>query len=1129
MKKVYAGFKGKPRWLFRYAAALAVIIFASSGSMAQGSTHVNIELRNASLPEVFEQIRRQTSMSVIYSNDDLTDVAKKDYLIRNASIDQAIQQVIAHTGLEYELSNNVIVIRQASVIQAQPVVIRGQVRDSDNNALVGATIAIPGTNQGTVTDANGNFEFRATVSGTPMLRISYVGYKTQDVTFTGASLTITLEHAETMVAEVVVTGVFDRVADSYTGAVTTIKKEQLERVGNQNLLQTLKNVDPSFQVIESNEYGSDPNRLPDIQMRGATNFSDMRDKYQTSPNQPLFVLDGFETTLQKVMDLDMNRVSTITLLKDATAKALYGSKGANGVVVIETVAPETGQLKVSYTGDLSVIAPDLSSYNLANAAEKLEIERRAGVYTSVNPISQQYLTEQYNALHNEVLRGVNTYWLSKPLRTAVGNNHSLYLEGGDDTFRYGFDFGYNNVQGVMKGSGRETISGSVNFQYRYRDFRFRDQLSVDFNTADNSPYGSFSEYSRLNHYWRANNEDGSIRDILGTYAVANSQGSHPIYNPAINASLATKDRTSYMSVTNNFYVEWDAFEGMRFEGRFGLVSKRNDSDYFLPRDHTSFRDIPVDSEEFFNRGRYTMGTGKSFDYNADISANYSKEWSGKHVLFANMKWGLSENKSENVSVSAEGFGNNKVDYITYAKQYPSSGSPTGSEALSREASFLASVNYSFDERFLLDASFRANGSSLFGADKRWGAFWSTGIGWNLHKESWLKDTGWLERLRLRASTGFSGSQNFQTYQALATYKYYTVTYDNIIGANQLGLANPNLKWQRTQDHNIGLDLSILNTLEVTFDYYLRNTRDMLTPVTMPPSSGFDSYVENLGQVRNTGFETRVNYRVIRDTEREIYLSVFASAVHNKNKLVKISDALTAFNEERDTSKGPQNANTESNHETNKHVTKPSVRYIEGVSMDAIWAVRSLGIDPWTGREVFVKADGSLTTTWDPADYTVAGVSLPKYSGTFGFNFDYKGFSVNTSFYFRIGGQYYNQTLVDKVENADIQYNVDRRMYTDRWSSDTAGKPAKFKAFNTQSGFTRPTTRFVQDLNELQMTSLNIGYDFRYAGFIEKGSFMERLKVQFYCNDLFRASTVRVERGTEYPFARTFSLKIQATF
>ncbi len=640
------------------------------------------------------------------------------------------------------------------------------------------------------------------------------------------------------------------------------------------------------------------------------------------------------------------------------------------------------------------------------------------------------------------------------------------------------------------------------------------------NKAENSPYGTFSDYAKLNPYWRTHNEDGTIREILNPIEV--SYGDDPIYNPLINKTLNTKDVSKYTDITNNFYIEWNVFKDLKATGRIGFTSRTDESDIFYPRDHTMFRKENMTDEEYFKRGQYTKQNGKMTTLTTDVALNYSKTWNEKHVLFANTQWSLGETKSESVTFQAEGFANDKLDYITHAQQYLEGGKPSGSESVSRETSILASVNYSYDSRYLFDGNYRANASSLFGADKRWGHFWSLGIGWNIHNESFMQDFGWLQRLKLRASTGYTGSQNFNSYQAISTYKYYSdEVYDNIIGSYLMSLANPDLQWQKTQDNNVGLDLSVFGRVDLTFDYYIKNTSNLLTPVTLPPSAGFSSYTENLGKSQNKGFELQASVRAINNSDQDLHLNVFASLMHNTNKIKEINEALSSMNDSKDSDKG-----LNYDQDTKEKTTKPSVRYAEGQSMSAIWAVRSLGIDPGTGNELFLTKDGDLTYTWDSDDQVVCGDELPKYTGTFGFNLDWKGFSVNTSFYYRLGGQMYNQTLVDKVENCDMNYNVDHRVYTGRWT--TPGQKAEFKKMTDPNYFTRPTSRFVQDLSELQMTSLNIGYDFRNCKFMQKG-IIERLKLSFYMNDVFRLSTVKTERGTDYPFARSFSFQLQATF
>ncbi len=1125
MKRDHESFRGYPRWLCQLLLSVKIVLLSVSFSFAQQNTdRVSVDMKNASLAEVFDEIKRQTKLSFMFSNDDLKHVGRKDYAVKNVTVDSAMRECLEGTGLEYELTNNVVVIRKAPVKaeKVQQITLMGTVRDQKGETLPGVSIVIKGTALGGATDIDGRYSLALPLTKDMVLVFSYVGMLTKEVVYDGQkTIDVTLEENVKEMEEVVVTGIFTRKAESYTGAARTVKAEDLAKVSNMNVLQALKNLDPSFQVIESNQFGSDPNRVPEIQMRGASSFTDMKDKYQTNPNQPLFIVDGFEQTIEKVMDMDMNRVESITTLKDATAKALYGSKGANGVVVIETKRPAIGKMTVSYTGSMDIQAPDLSSYNLCNAWQKLEVERLSGVYTSStnHPVSQQRLDELYAGLNKEVERGVNTYWLSKPLRTGIGHKHSLNFEGGDEFIRYNINVSYNNVAGVMKGSNRETFGGGFTFSYRYKSLLFREQLSLLHNKADNSPYGSFSDYAKLNPYWRANNEDGTIREVLNPVEVA--YGSNPVYNPLINKTLNTKDESKYTDITNNFYIEWSVFDDLKATGRFGFTSRTDESDIFYPRDHTMFRDIDITDDAYFERGQYTKGNGKMTTLTTDIALNYSKTWD-KHVMFANAQWSLGETKSESVTFQAEGFANDKLDYITHAQQYLAGGKPSGSESLSRETSFLASVNYSYDSRYLFDGNYRANASSLFGAERRWGHFWSVGAGWNMHNEKFLNDIGWLQRLKLRVSTGYTGSQNFNSYQAVSTYKYYSnEVYDNIIGSYLMSLANPDLQWQKTQDNNVGIDVSLFARVDLTFDYYIKNTSNLLTPVTLPPSAGFSSYTENLGKSQNKGFELQVSVRAINDADKDLHLNVFGSLMHNTNKIKEINEALSSMNDDKDSDK-----DFNYDQSTKEKTTKPSVRYAEGQSMSAIWAVRSLGIDPGTGNELFLTKDGQLTYTWDANDQVVCGDELPKYTGTFGFNLDWKGFSVNTSFYFRLGGQMYNQTLVDKVENCDMTYNVDRRVYTGRWT--TPGQKAEFKRVTDPNYFTRPTSRFVQDLSELQMTSLNVGYDFRNCKFMQNG-IIERLKLSFYMNDVFRLSTVKTERGTDYPFARSFSFQLQATF
>jgi TonB-linked SusC/RagA family outer membrane protein len=934
--------------------------------------------------------------------------------------------------------------------------------------------------------------------------------KKQEIVPGDAELRVVMEEENVEVDEVVVTGIFTRRTESFTGSASTFTREDLRKVGNTNVLQSIKNLDPSFHVIENLEEGSNPNAMPEIQLRGQSGFPDLRGEYRVNPNQPLFILDGFEVSLTKVIDLDMNRVESVTLLKDAAAKAIHGSKAANGVVVIETHRPVAGRLRVTYTGNLNLSVPDLTSYHLANAAEKLQVEKEAGLFT-VPGTSYVYADRQleydleYNRILEEVLRGVDTDWLSRPVRVGTGQKHVIYLEGGDAYLRYGVDLSYNNTTGAMKGSGRNTVTGSMTLSYRYREFLLRDILEVSYNKGINSPYGEFSEYARMNPYFRASDENGRITKIAGESIALGGAVGNPLWNSTIN----TKDFSEYMSVTNNLYIEWLSAFGLKVTGRLSISREDSGHEIFYPASHTAF--ITYTSEEMAaRRGQYVYGDGDDANFAADVNASFSRNI-GEHLFFTNVGWNASSNSSRYLNFVAEGFPNDYLDDITFARQYALDSRPSGTESTTRDIGVLAFANYAYADRYLLDASLRLNASSQFGRDNRWGNFWSLGIGWNLHNEPFIRSIVAFDQFRLRASAGFTGSQSFNSYQSKATFTYSTTeTYLGHHGARLMGIENSALKWQRKYDRNAGVDITLFNRrLALRFDYYLANTDDLLTDVTLPSSTGFRSYRENLGEVQNNGQEFRVTYRAWQPSRGDGFLNVYIAGVRNENRVRKISNSLATFNEE-------QLANP---------TNRPVVRYVEGQSMSAIWAVPSYGIDPATGREIFLRADGSIVHAWNSDDLAICGDTEPKLRGNCGFNLDYRGFSLNVGMNWMFGGQIYNQTLVDKVENANPRYNVDRRVFSDRWR-----KPGDISHFKNiaSTATTYATQRFVEEQDEWTLSSVNLSYDLDRLARVKQAGF-SRLRLSFDMNDVARVSSVKIERGTSYPFARAFSFSLQAMF
>jgi TonB-linked SusC/RagA family outer membrane protein len=1096
-------------------------------------TKMSIDVKSTSVEQVLNEIHRKAKIDFFYDANLAKNWPKITLRAVNKTAEEIIGQVANLINCTYSVKGNIVTIFQKQ-LSGRERTVKGYVRDEDGELLVGVPVCIGETRVCTVTDADGFYTFKIPVE-TTTLKFSYVGLSNEYVQIAQGYSDVTRDvvmRADTQIKEVVVNGYYSQAKNSFTGAAKTYDKEQLLAGSNQNILTALQNVDPSFVKIENNSMGSDPNSVPDFQIRGSGSITGMSDTYKGNPNMPIFIVDGFETSAEKVFDMDPYRVETITLLKDAAATAVYGSRAANGVVVITTTMPKTGKMEVSYNADVTFYIPDLSAYNLCTPEQKLELEKMAGLYDvsyrkmySQDKTSDQlYCDMSYNHRLRNILEGVNTDWLAQPLdQVAIGHKHSVRLEGGSDNFRYAMDLNYNNTPGVMKKSGRKRMGIGLELQYIYNNITFRDQLTYSNVTSNNSPYGSFSSYAMLNPYLRFKNEDGSyiyqvdIDDRFPSYR-------DPVHNPLYNSTLNTIDQTAYNDMTNLFGIDWHILEGLRLKGNFSFTVQNTSNDIFKPGRHTDFAAFTGDN--FDRRGSYTASRGDVFNYDGSLVLSFFRQI-GVHVLNANAGWNIQQHKSKEFTVVAEGFPNDNLDYISFANQYQQAGAPSGDEYTSRLVGFLGNINYSFDERYLIDLSFREDASSRFGSDSRWAPFWSAGLGWNLHKEHFMKDAKWLNELKLRATYGLTGSQEYDPYQAITTYQYLTgQRYHYGVGAKLLAMGNEELTWQRTNEKNFGVDLALFNNrFELSYDYYIKTSKDVLTAVTLPPSLGFTTYMANLGEVENKGWELSARAVLLKSNTHKLHWSVFGSMIHNKNKLLKISNALRAYNDTQDA------AITDGKKED--HVSVPKVRFVEGESINSIWVNESLGIDPLTGRELFLTKDGRIVSDWSAKNYVIGGCTDPKVEGTFGTLFSWKGLQLSATFRYRMGGQMYNQTLVDKVQDIDPRYNADARALTARWQKP--GDIVRFAAFARDPVVgvldlqvaTRPTSRFIEDYNYLEMSTLNLSYEFDNKNLKRYG--IQRLKLLFYMNDVFHTSTVKIERGTNYPYARNFSLGLQVRF
>ena len=1118
--------KNKPQKLLRimkliFLMCVCIATSVSARSLAQ--QRITMQLGETGLKAVFKEISRQTSKTVIYNDDLLKFDGKVRADFIDVELEEVLKQVLKDQRMSYKFMDDyILIVRQKDVPQTvSEITLKGTVVDQTGAALPGVTVLVKGTTLGTSTNIEGKFSLQLPETQNMVLVFSMIGMKSKEVPVgKQREFKITLTEEKSELEEVVVTGIVERKAESFTGSTVTMKNEDLKRVGNANVFQSLKSLDPSLMIFDNMEFGSDPNKNPKMTLRGASSIDmgtedlDIKGTYANDPNAPLFILDGFEATVQKIMD----RIASLTILKDASAKAIYGSRAANGVIVIETKQNESGDLRVTYTGSVTLEVPDLTSYNLTNAAQKLQLEKEFGLYEPTDMNGEDVSgKELYMSKYKAVYAGVNTDWLAKPLHMGTGQKHSLSIELGGRDLRVMTTFSYNHIVGVMKGSTRDTYDGSLQVSYRHKKFNFRNILNVTSNVANDSPYGTFSEYAAMNPYYSPYDKNGFLVKNAAL-SVDGLETTEFVANPLYNATLNTKIENRYLDVTDNLYVEWSVLQGLKATLRFGITEKRTSADEFYPANHLKFYNYTGD--DLFRKGSYQANTGHMKKLSGDLNVRYSTVVKEKHYLFTNVGLNLSDETYEEIVHKAEGFPNDRMNDLMFAKQYVKDTKPSGKESTIRDIGILGIFNYTYDNKYLFDASYRANASSQFGANNRWGSFWSIGVGWNMHKEAFM-NSEIFENFKIRGSLGYTGSQSQDAYASIPTYVYtLDRTYTGLLSSQLQGMKNDDLKWQRKMDYNVGFDMNIKRRFSLTFDAYRSITDNTLIDLTLPPSNGFTTLRENAGEVINRGFDIRTSYTILQNVKERSFLTVNLNISRNKNKLAKLSDAMNVYNES-------QNASVSG--------TAPAQLYYDGVSMNAIWAVRSLGIDPHNGREIYLSSRGLPTYNWSAADQVVLGDEMPKFQGTGGISFEWKGIGGNASFTFQYGAQMYNTTLVQKVENANLSDNVDARLFDGVWRPGEGGvKPYRAPRYrdpstgNWVTPETKPTSRFVQDRNEFALTNLSLYYDFYRYEFLKRCG-MERLRVSAYANNLFTISSIEIERGTSYPFARSFNFSLSVTF
>jgi TonB-linked SusC/RagA family outer membrane protein len=733
----------------------------------------------------------------------------------------------------------------------QAIVVKGTVTSESGETLPGVTVAVKGTTIGTTTNETGQYSLNLPNQNV-VLVFSSVGYEKQDVA-PGARTTINVTLKADMKAlnEVVVVGYGTQQRKDLTGSVGSVKGKELENLPVRGPLEAIQGRVAGVQIVQNS--GS-PGAAPNVRIRGVTSLN--------AGNDPLYIVDGVPIT-GDISVVNPNDIASMEVLKDASATAIYGARGANGIIIVTTKRGKSGKTSFNvnaYTGIMDVRRqiPMLDAYQerdyILNAnANAGTAEVRLGLDT----------------LFRNGVAVYNTNWQDEIYRQGAVSNYELSLRGGNDKTTYAASLGYFNQKGVVISSGFDTYRGRFSIDHRASE-RFKTGANILLSTAkrDRVPEGDdnnavITNAMRMLPFSPVYNKDGSYTFV--------DQIQRP--NPVGLANL-----TSWFTVNNrlvgNIYGDYDIWKGLSLRSTLNIDYSGTRDERFTPSTIQGGAARPA-----------TASYGDVFTWVNENTLNYTRSF-GKHSVTGLLGYSVQESKIFNLSASGNQGATDNITTLNAAATPTGASSSKSSWSL---VSYYARLNYSFNDKYLLAATLRRDGSSRFGADKRYGLFPSVSAGWRISEESFMRNLTFINDLKLRASIGVVGNQSISDFGAQGLYS----TGSNYVGKAGIALSaipNPNLSWESTTQSDIGIDLSIFNNrVQITADAYLKRTNDLLLSVNLPTTTGFTSALQNVGDTQNKGLEFSISSQNIKGTGDGFTWTSGFNISFNRNKILTLSN------------------------------------------------------------------------------------------------------------------------------------------------------------------------------------------------------------------------------------------------
>lgn len=1019
---------------------ITVTFVMQANSSYSQKTKITLDLGNTTVEEVIDEIEANTEFKFIFSTKTVDLKRKVSINVRKATIKRVLQILFTSRDIIYDIEDRKILLKKKEVSQAvsspepSPKIdektiqfqVSGSIRDKDGQPLPGASIVEKGTTNGTQSDFDGNYVM-AVANGNAVLIVSYIGYGTREVSVNGQSvLNVELEESAAGLEEVVVVGYGTMKKADLTGSVSQVKTETLEAVPVYNMEQALKVGAAGVRVSQNS--GAPGSRI-EVRIRGGNSM--------IGDNQPLYVVDGFPVT-GGINFLNPSDIESVDILKDASATAIYGSRGANGVVIITSKKGVKGQDSKIEVNSYFGMQEAINRYDLLDAKEYATIANEWLKNEGLDPFFDP------NTVQNP-----GTDWWDAIFRVAPVNNNTITFSGSSEKGRYSISGNYFDQEGIIENSGvlrgsvrlnldqelKSWLKMGVNLQLSRRE---RNSVPVDNGNRGNSLLSAAASAPPTLPIY---DENGLPTQIEQAY----NFGSADMRNPII--WTLRKNRTFANSVLANANFDVTFTPELSFKTLVGLQYANNTNETFIPIIYNNDRGSASESNSYSN------------SFLTENVLTYSKLFNEKHSVNVIGGATYQTNMNRNSGISVSGFANNITENYELAAA-ESIGNPYSGYSDWTLASFLSRVNYSFDGKYMLTASIRADGSSRFGDEHKWGYFPSGAIAWRVSDEPFLEESAIVNNLKLRASYGITGNTALNPYQSLdrlSSVKYIYGNQTDVIGFVPSGISNSSLKWETTGQLDVGFDLNILqDRLRFVFDYYKKNTKDLLASVPLPPTVGFGSILRNLGEIQNSGIELSVDADILKG---DFQWDVSAQFSANKNEVIELAGDSDIFG-------------------ADQGAVWPSANIARvGEPLGAFYGLLEDGLD----ENGFIKyqdlsgPDGVPDGTINALDRVILGSYHPDFIYGLTSNFSYKGLELNVTLEGVQGNELFNATNGTHLNSFQRGNNQFRDIIGNYWTEENPNPDAKYPKISSATQIT-VSERFIEDASYLRIRSMRLAYN-----------------------------------------------------